>query len=269
MADSILWYIATAVLAFLPPILYMIWIRDQEICQRETYSSLLGAFLFGATVSVGTAYILESAVLTVLYSPGSPFAKGFLNIPPYDPVLETFLLAVIFAPIIEETMKGAGVFYVYGRLNELEDGLIYGATVGLGFSASENVLYLLASISGGVQVFALTAIIRPLTSTLLHASAAGITGYGIARSRLLKAEGQHVSWLRYLGIAMLMHATFNIFALLGTLAPIDQDLFAFLGLILAFVLAIGSISYIRRRIVELDRSRPCPPTPPQQPPYYY
>jgi RsiW-degrading membrane proteinase PrsW (M82 family) len=169
---------------------------------------------------------------------------------------------VIIAPLIEETMKSAGVWYVHSRLNELEDGLIYGATVGLGFAASENILYLLSAISGGVQDFALTAVIRALTSTLLHASAAGIAGYGIARARLYRYEGKRVSWLPYLGIAMLMHASFNLFAILGTIVPVDQAAFALLGLILAFIVAIGGIGYVRHKIVELDRSKPCPPTPP-------
>ncbi len=262
MADIALWYVATAIAAIVPSVLYMIWIRNQEICQRESYSSLFAAFLFGASISVGVSYILESAVISVLYSPGSPFARGFWNFQPYDPVLETFLLAVIIAPLIEETMKSAGVWYVHSRLNELEDGLVYGATVGLGFAASENILYLLSAISGGVQDFALTAVIRALTSTLLHASAAGIAGYGIARARLYHFEGKRASWLPYLGIAMLMHASFNLFAILGTIVPVDQAAFALLGLILAFVVAIGGIGYVRHMIVELDRSKPCPPTPP-------
>src|SRR5687768_11379360 len=55
----------------------------------------------------------------------------------------------LFAPIAEEATKGFGVilFFVFGHLIWKEfdgpmDGLVYGGLIGLGFTATEDVLYI-------------------------------------------------------------------------------------------------------------------------------
>jgi hypothetical protein len=60
-------------------------------------------------------------------------------------------------------------------------------------------------------------------------------------------------------LAMLMHATFNLFAIIGVLAPSNQDFFSLLGLFLAFVLAASAFLYMRHKAKQLDRSIPCIP----------
>jgi hypothetical protein len=67
------------------------------------------------------------------------------------------------------------------------------------------------------------------------------------------------SWLPYLLVAMLMHALFNLFAIMGTLASSNQDLFSLLGLFLAFLLAASAFIYLRHKAKQLDRSIPCVP----------
>ncbi|HTY46575.1 MAG TPA: PrsW family intramembrane metalloprotease [Methanomassiliicoccales archaeon] len=267
MALDLLSSVVILIAAIGPPVIYLIWVRDLETCQREPYAAVFAVFLFGASFSVGGAYILESLSIQVLYSSGSPLAKGFWNFQPFDPTLEMFILAVILAPVIEETLKGLGVFTVYGHLRELEDGLVYGAAAGLGFAASENILYLANALAAGTDVFVLTVIVRSFTSVFLHASATGITGFGIARGRLHSAYGMgRRSWLPYLLVAMVLHASFNLFAILGDIFPDATGEIALLGLLLAFMLAAGAFSYIRRRIKELDRMYPCPPSGPLPPP---
>ncbi len=263
MALDLISTVIILIAAIGPPVIYLIWVRDQETCQREPYAAVFAVFLFGASFSVGGAYILESLSIQLLYSSGSPLAKGFGNIQPFDPTLEMFLLAVILAPVIEETLKGLGVFTVYGHLRELEDGLVYGAAAGLGFASSENILYLANALAQGTDVFVITVVVRSFTSVLLHASATGITGFGIAQGRLLSSYGKGKrSWIPYLLIAMVLHASFNLFAILGDIFPDQTGEIALLGLVLAFLLATGAFTYIRRRIRELDRQYPCPPSGP-------
>lgn len=257
MASAILLTIVLLLAALAPPLIYLVWVRDAEVCRRESMMTLLKAFLFGGTVAVAISYIAELTIVDVLYSSGSPLAKGFWNFQPYDPTLQMFLLAVIIAPIVEESAKALGVLYSYPLLLEVEDGLIYGAAVGLGFAAVENILYLYSALSQGIDVFLLTAGVRAVTSTILHASSTAIVGYGIALSKFSALRGVHRSWVPFLLAAMLLHASFNIFAILGVLIPTDTA--ALLGLGLSFVLAATAFGLMRRKIKQLDRSVACPP----------
>ncbi len=257
MANELLLVMTLFAAAFVPPLLYMYIIRNTETCRREPWSALIRTFLYGGTVAVVISVMLESLAMLILYNDFSPLAKGFWNFEPYDPTLETILLAVIIAPIVEEAAKASGV--PRRRLLELEDGLIYGAAVGLGFAATENLLYLISALSESVETFVLTAAIRAVTSTILHLSASAVAGYGISYALFMRAQGKKVSWLPFLGLAILMHALFNLYASLGELVPVDQVLFALIGLVIAFVLVWVAFTAIRRRIKELDTRVPCAP----------
>jgi len=259
MASAALATFVILVLALAPPLIYLIYVRDAEVCRREPYSALLRAFLFGGTVSVAIAYFAEAFLVEILYASGSPLAQGFWKFEPFDPTLQTFLLAVIIAPIVEESAKALGVLGSYHRLLEVEDGIIYGAAVGLGFAAVENILYLFSALAGGVEVLLLTAAVRAVTSTLLHASSTAVVGYGIAMAKFSRLRGVERSWLPYLLTAMLMHAVFNLFAILGMLVPSGQDLFSYVGLGLSLVLAVSAFVLMRNKAKQLDRSIPCAP----------
>jgi RsiW-degrading membrane proteinase PrsW (M82 family) len=137
-----------------------------------------------------------------------------------------------------------------GRLAELKNGLVYGAAVGLGFAAVENVLYGANAIAVGLDVFAGTAVLRALTSTLLHASASAIAGFGISRQIVMRAKGLKVSWLPYYGLAVLLHASFNFFAIIG---QVSGSQFAYmLGLGFAVLLVATTFDRILKKVSDLD-----------------
>lgn len=175
--------------AIIPGVGYLIWVRDTETCRREPYSVLIGVMVYGGTFAVSAAVILETLAQMALTLPGSPLSRGFGIFGPFDQTLEALLLTVIIAPVVEELVKATGVFTVYGRLNEIEDGIIYGAAAGLGFAVTENVLYFIVAFSQGIDVLILTVLIRSITSMVLHMSATSISGYGISRLRILGSQG--------------------------------------------------------------------------------
>jgi RsiW-degrading membrane proteinase PrsW (M82 family) len=246
MALTTLELVIVIIVAFVPAVLYMLWIRAAEIHEREPFLAVEGVFIYGLTIALGLAFVLELVAISVLDS----LTGGTLNV-----VTTNIILAVILAPIIEEFTKATGVFAVNRRLTEPENGLVYGAASGLGFAAGENVLYYTASLTTGVEIFIITVIARTLTSTLLHTSATAISGFGISRSRCFRSWfGTTKSWIPYYLVAVLIHAVFNFLALIGTdILPSASGEVALLSLFLSVLLVWTTVRWIRRKIVQLDR----------------
>ncbi len=234
------------IVALVPAVLYLLWIRSAEIHQREPLSSIGAVFVYGLTVALGLAFVLEVVAVGLLDS----LTQGTMDVQ-----LVNIILAIIFAPIIEEFTKLTGVFAIRHRLTEPENGLVYGAAVGLGFAFGENVLYYSNSLAAGVELFIITVIARTLTSTLLHTSASAISGFGVSRSVCFRSwYGTPKSWMPYYLAAVAMHSVFNFLATLGTdIMPNAGDQISYLALFLSVVLVWTTVRYIRRKIVELDR----------------
>ncbi len=82
----------------------------------------------------------------------------------------------------------------------------------LGFAAMENIFYNSSALLNGFDVFLMTALTRAVASTLLHASASAVLGYGIARAYINGARGRRTSYLPYYLAAVVLHGLFNAFA---------------------------------------------------------
>jgi RsiW-degrading membrane proteinase PrsW (M82 family) len=234
--------------AFVPSVIYLVWIRNTERFNREPYRRLISVFAIGATVSVGLAIFAEY-FLTNLYDQNIERVYQVLG---RNPNLGSLILACVIAPLVEEFAKAIGVFRVRRFMTEIEDGIVYGAAAGLGFAATENLLYEGSALyTYGVNVFIASVVVRSLSSALLHASASSLFGLGIARSAL-----QGRGWMIYYLGAVLMHSIFNLFASFGELYQ-DQlgESANLIGLLAAFVLAIGGIGIARSKIRHLDRAQ--------------
>jgi RsiW-degrading membrane proteinase PrsW (M82 family) len=232
--------------AFVPSLVYLVWIRNTERFSREPYGRLIKVFAIGASLSVVVAVAAE-VILMTLYNQNIERVYQLLG---DNPSLSTLILACVIAPLVEEFAKAMGVFRVKRLMAEIEDGIIYGAAAGLGFAATENLLYESnAYLSDGVEAFIAVAVVRSLSSALLHASASSVFGLGIARGAL-----QGRGWFVYYLGAVFMHSMFNLFASFGVLYQ-DQlgDLASLVGLTAAFVIAIGGIIIVRAKIRMLDR----------------
>lgn len=221
------------IFAFLPALLYVIWIRNTEKYNRERWIPIFLCFSWGASIaiiaSIVLELILEISIVTSL-SDGNIFGLS---------------TAIVIAPFVEELVKPFALRtrIVKKELNELEDGLIYGAVAGLGFSATENLFYGYSFLSEGLLIFIILIIIRSFGGCLLHASATALTGYGYGKSLINKTSKFRI--IPYFFIAVFAHALYNYL--------VSYEIFGSLtGLFLALLLAYISIKLIRGKIRKLD-----------------
>ena len=142
LASSPYFLLILFIAAFALPLLYLIWIRNSPRYGREPWPTVLKTFAWGAVFSVIIAIILSILFLLVL-SPSQSlndfFARRF-----QDPT--TAIGALVVAPIVEEAAKGVGATAGRPQTQSKTDGLVYGAAAGLGFSATENLVYALAAL---------------------------------------------------------------------------------------------------------------------------
>ncbi len=228
--------------------LYLVWIRNTERYSREPYKRLLSVFLYGAIFSVSIALVLEIALMILL----DENVERVYELLGDDPSVTALLLACVIAPFVEEAAKGLGIVRVKRAFTELENGIVYGAAVGLGFAATENLLYENAALmDGGTQAFIATAVVRSISAALLHASASSVLGLGLAKKAMRRG-----GWMPFYLGAVLMHSAFNFAASFGVLYEDEIGQIAYsIGLFAAIAIAFVGISTVRSKIRSLDSGR--------------
>lgn len=198
-------------LLFVTPlvIFYALVIRWADRFEPEPWWLLICAFIWGAIFATFGGG-MSSAI-------GEAIAMSWTGAPPDDPDIQAFG-ATVLAPIFEEGFKGLGVAIIAGAsalwLKELDgplDGLIYGGIVGLGFTLTEDILYVAAQFAeAGLGGFIVLLVLRTIFLGLSHCTFTACTGLGFG----IAAESR--SWFvkifaPCLGFtcAMAMHAMHN------------------------------------------------------------
>ena len=232
--------------AFVPAIVWMALLRNTGRHGREPVRRVVQAFLWGAVVGVIVAIILSLLVIALLLPRIGP-AYEFLGDRGFsDPI--TLITVCLVAPFVEEFAKALGVLRVRKFIDEPEDGLVYGGSAGLGFAATENVLYGLVLLSESLEASLLLVAIRSVSSALLHATATASTGYGLARAKVWGGTA-----IPFFLLAVLLHGSFNFLASVGEqLSGTYGDAAAVIGLLGAIVFGVLGFVLIRRKIREKD-----------------
>lgn len=267
--DSLLLVIFLIIFSLIAPLAYVAWIRKTERYNTEGWGPLLRAFGYGAFIGTFVSAILEEIFL-LAYSEVIQPDLGIPSTAPASADLALVVLACVAAPFIEEGMKGLGVWGMRLRIRYVADGLVFGASVGFGFSFIENLLYgASAWDQAGIAAALGTILVRSVSSSLLHGSATAMTGLGVAENQLRQGKGHFLAG--YYLLAVLMHASFNalasittILTLLGvSLSGSTSDTLTILALLAAIVYAVAVFSHVRTRIVEMEMTsvRPLPARP--------
>ncbi|CAN5703170.1 hypothetical protein BH24CHL5_BH24CHL5_05230 [soil metagenome] len=148
-----------------------------DLFEREPISLVIAAFLWGGVIAIGLAGEINTALIEVL-------AKLF------GPNLAQTWGAALIAPPVEETLKFLGVVTLFliarTEFDDLLDGFVYGAVIGLGFAAIEHVQYFIQAIAGAGgadqlgPVFGLFLIRAVILGAYMHVLWTGLTGLGLA-----------------------------------------------------------------------------------------
>jgi len=152
------------------PLFLAIYLLD--LYEREPMSLVLGALVWGAVAATVLSGIANEGWGLVVARVGGP-------------VFAAEWTAALTAPFVEETLKLSGVVLIYliarDEMDDMMDGFVYGAMVGLGFALVEDVFYFIA-IFGGTPGGVLAGFyVRVVSSGLYgHVLYTGLSGMGVA-----------------------------------------------------------------------------------------
>lgn len=190
--------------AAIPSAFYSYLVLRLDRYEREPPKAVLAAFGWGAVAAILLALVLEIITGSVLFA-----AIG-------DQDAADVLTLAVGAPLIEETTKGIaliGLLWFFRReFDNVLDGLVYGALIGLGFAMTENILYLGTEyIDGGARALGELFVARVVIDGFGHAVYTATTGaaVGWTRSRYRRGGWRYVVPVIGWSLAVLQHALWN------------------------------------------------------------
>jgi protease PrsW len=190
---------------FLPMLLFAYVVYWVDRYEKEPIALLGGVFLWGAIIAAGAAFIVNSFLgLGIYMFTGS---QAFTE-------LST---ASVFAPIIEETLKGMACLFVFlffkHEFDSILDGIVYASITAIGFAATENIYYIYTygfqqnGLNGILSLF----FIRVVLVGWQHPFYTAFTGIGLAVSRLNKTNSIKIlAPIIGLTIAIFSHSVHNL-----------------------------------------------------------
>jgi protease PrsW len=238
--DTLSLLVASLCAGFLPMVFWaaLIWWLDRY--EKEPLLLMGLAFLWGAVPATLFAVISEFLLNIPLWHWIGNHSLPFL-----------FLSTGFLGPIIEESVKAFGIFCLFllarSEIDGPLDGIIYAALVGLGFTATENMLFFLTSQSSSEWLG--LVIMRSFVFGLNHAVFAALIGFGFVLAINAQRWSLRLGW--FLGgwlSAIFFHSLFNCALLFASSFPVfflAGLLDSSLGLFLVFVLFLLGLRHDR------------------------
>jgi RsiW-degrading membrane proteinase PrsW (M82 family) len=185
------------------PVFLLVYFLD--LYEREPISLVIGASLWGAVAATTLGALANIGW-------GAVIARSL------DPEFAARWVPALTAPWTEEILKAAGIVLIYliarREIDDIMDGFVYGAMVGLGFAVVENVFYFIAVFGGETEGVLIGFFLRVVASGLYgHVLYTGLSGMGIAyftTRRGVASLGKRLGVaLGLFGIAVLAHFVWN------------------------------------------------------------
>lgn len=186
-------------------VIYVIIVWRLDRYEKEPVRLLALAFLWGMIPAVIMAIFLEDAWSALVSALAGETVSDFLGY-------------VFAAPVVEESVKGLALLgflaFFYREMDDVLDGIIYGAMVGLGFAFTENVLYVASGVTEqGVAAGVAILFLRTVIFGMNHAFFTALLGAGVGAARLTRGVAPR---LILVGGAWLAAVSFHALHNLGT-----------------------------------------------------
>jgi RsiW-degrading membrane proteinase PrsW (M82 family) len=196
--------LALSVVAAVVPALVYSWIVLRlDRYEAEPRRVIVGTFGWGAVGAIFFSVIAELIFAGFLVTTIGPEAGSILTV-------------AVGAPLIEEFFKGVGILFLVRRFREefdnVLDGLVYGALIGLGFAMTENILYFGAAYAeGGLRDFGELFVARSVIDGFGHAVYTGTFGAAVGWAREQPDRGRGLVAVPVIGyvLAVVQHMLWN------------------------------------------------------------
>lgn len=185
-----------------PTLIYVIFFYWSDRYEKEPTRLLAAAFFWGALPA-----LIVTIVVRIFYQ---------LPVELLGPQAIEAVRAGLLTPVIEEALKGSVIIFLARRyrreFDNVLDGIIYGAMVGLGFAMTANtVSYLGAFFMRGFSGLGGTISVQGILFGLNHAFYSAIFGAGLGFARLARKSWQR--WavpLAAFVLAVIVHGLHNL-----------------------------------------------------------
>jgi RsiW-degrading membrane proteinase PrsW (M82 family) len=202
--------------------LILIWFLDRF--EKDPVWLLALVFLWGAVPAIIISLVFEMIV-------GLPL--------PYllDAWTADVFMSSIVAPIVEESAKAIALLLVFvalrHHLDDILDGIIFGALVGVGFAWIEDIFYLFGAASeGGVEAMGFVFVLRVFVFGLNHAFFTALTGLGFGIAKVVRS-----CWLGGLAVLFFFAAAVGAHFLHNALVSVGGEA----GVLVSFLVHWGGV----------------------------
>ncbi len=217
--------------AILPPFLLILYVWWKDKYQREPFSQMAKGFLYGV-VSAGIALLLETGLQMFALVPDEPAS-----------FLQALWKAFLGAAIPEEIAKLLMLWLLLRRnkyFDERFDGIVYAACVGMGFAATENIIYLFSNLDNWQSV----AVGRAMFAVPGHFMFAVAMGYFYAMvyfGDMSLRKANRVFW-----VPVLLHGTYDGLLFMSNVGTMWSGII----LVCFYIFCFDMLKYGRKRIDE-------------------
>lgn len=178
-------------LAIAPAIFWLWYFYSRDKYEPEPLSWIVLIYFFGIVITIPVA-----------------ITQGIIGL-----ILPEILIAVLVAPVFEETAKYLVVrrtVYETREFNEPVDGIVYAAAAGLGFATLENVIYVFSALESSLVLALQTGVVRAFISVPGHVLFSVMWGYALGRARFMPPGQRPAIIFGGLVLAMAAHGLFNL-----------------------------------------------------------